>query len=850
MKDGPLAGQRFSVESQLVVGRLNADITIEDPLLSRRHALIRPSEGSVEIEDLGSLNGTWVNGERIAGTRRLGAGDVVTVGTTTIEVHPDPVEEGRTVLAPPVGPARPAEEARVEAPPAPPVEPPPAPPVQPAAPASPAPPVPPARVAPAAEERPLAGAEDELRPVTALFADIVGSTSLGERLTPAEVKMVVGECVSRMSRSVEQFGGTVHAYMGDGIAAFFGVPTAHEDDPERAARAALRILDVVRAYAEEVEAAWGISDFSARVGINTGETAVGLVGAADPQAVVLGDTPNVAARLQSHTSPGTIAVGQTTARALLQRFVLEPLGDVSVKGRIQPVEAWRLVSTQSAAQATAPETPLVGRETELGRLRAIADDLTAGRGQILFLLADSGLGKTRLLGELRALAGERVTWMEGRCLSYGTEILYGPFIEMLRSWIGAEEGEAELSARTKLRAKLGLLPSVEHADLLPYLSRLLSLKLDPETEERLRNLAPHELGAEIRRAFRAWIASVARQGPVVLAVEDLHWADSSTRELAEILLELVDLTPLLVVATLRPDPASEGWRLRIGALANFAHRSVELPLAPLSDDDAWRLLEGLPGSKVLQDIDLQQIVNGAEGNPLYLEELVNAFAEGAEERRAQTWAPTVTGARVMTATLESLLLARIDRLPGGARRLAQVAAVVGRSFPLRALQHVAGSEDLEGDLAALLRADIIRELRRYPEPEYIFRHGLVREASLSTMPPQRQRELYGAVGAAFESLYASTLDDHLEVLAHYFSRSPDLGKGLVYLERAAERALALDAVARADELYMRAQKVAQKLGDPAALSRVSDRLGALRIESGDRLQPLGADAEASGNTPG
>jgi class 3 adenylate cyclase len=831
LKDGPLAGRRFTVESQLVVGRLNADITIEDPLISRRHALVRPSEGSVEIEDLGSLNGTWVNGERITGTRRLGSGDVVTVGTTTLEVEADPVEQGRTVLAPPVEASRPPDEV----PPAPP------PPVPVAAAVG-------APVPPTAEERSLPGAEDELRPVTALFADIVGSTSLGERLTPAEVKMVIGECVSRMSRSVEQFGGTVHAYMGDGIAAFFGVPTAHEDDPERAARAALRILDVVRAYAQEVEAAWGISDFSARVGINTGETAVGLVGAADPQAVVLGDTPNVAARLQSHTAPGTIAVGQTTAGALLQRFVLEPLGEVTVKGRVQPVEAWKLVCAQTAAQAIAPATPLVGREAELARLRATADDLTAGRGQILFLLGDSGIGKTRLLGELRTLGGERVTWMEGRCISYGTEVMYGPFIEMLRSWIGAEEGEAEISVRTKLRAKLGLLPSAEHADLLPYLSRLLALRLDPETDERLRSLSPHELGAEIRRAFRSWIASVARQGPVVLAVEDLHWADSSTRELAEILLELVDLTPLLFVATLRPDPASEGWRLRIGALANFAHRSVELTLSPLSDEDAWKLLEAVPASKVLQDTELQQIVNGAEGNPLYLEELVNAFAESAGERRAQTWAPTVTGARVMTATLESLLLARIDRLPGGARRLAQVAAVVGRSFPLRALQHVAGSEDLESDLAALLRADIIRELRRYPEPEYIFRHGLVREASLSTMPPARQRELYGAVGAAFESLYASSLDDHLEVLAHYFSRSQELRKGLEYTERAAERALALDAVSRAEELFGRAQKVAEKLGDPAALGRVSERLAAVTADAGRRAEQLGTSPHATDGT--
>jgi predicted ATPase len=199
----------------------------------------------------------------------------------------------------------------------------------------------------------------------------------------------------------------------------------------------------------------------------------------------------------------------------------------------------------------------------------------------------------------------------------------------------------------------------------------------------------------------------------------------------------------------------------------------------------------------------------------------------------------VTGAKVLTPTLESLLLARIDRLPGSARRLAQVAAVVGRSFPLRVLEHVAGSEDLERDLAALLRADIIRELRRYPEPEYTFRHGLVREASLSTLPPARRRELYAAVGAAFESLFPTSLDDHLEVLAHYFARGHDLQKALDYLERAGERASALDAVARADELWRRALKVAERLGDEAAEQRVQRRLVELKNRSGGRLTAAG-----------
>jgi class 3 adenylate cyclase len=813
VKEGPLAGQRYPVEGELVLGRLNADLTIDDPLISRRHALVRPVDGTVEIEDLGSLNGTWVNGERISAARRLGAGDVVGVGSTVIMIEVD-VPDNRTVVAP----------HAPEMPPATVAPPPPAP----------APEAPPAR-APAEQQTPTG---DEVRPVTALFADIVGSTSLGERLASHEVKVVVGECVTRMTRAVEQFGGTVQAYMGDGIAAFFGVPTANEDDPERAARAGLRIVDVVGEYAREVEEAWGISDFNARIGINTGETAVGLVGAADPQAVSLGDTSNVAARLQAAADPGTIAIGEATAKALVHRFVLEPLGDVTVKGRSQPVVTWRLFGPQTSALST-PQNPLIGRETEMARLQEVVGELVVGRGQLLFLIGEAGIGKTRLLAELRGLAAGQVTWLEGHCLSYGSELVYGPFIQMLRGWVGAEEGEADLSVRTKLRAKLGLLPASQLPDVLPYLERLLSLKLDAEDDERLRRLAPDALGAEIRRAYREWITALTRQGPVVVATEDVHWADTPSRELAEALLELADRAPLLMVATSRIDPASEGWKLRVRVLAEFSHRADDLTLEPLGDEAARELLATMPRSKALGERELEQVVAGAEGNPLYLEELLGAFTAGGGLRRGQTWAPTVTGARILSPTLESLLLARIDRLPPSARRAAQIAAVIGRSFPLPVLEHVAHSEDLDADVAALLRADIIRELRHYPEPEYVFRHGLLREASLSTLPPDRRRDLYGTVARAYEALYASSLDDRLEVLAHYYARSHDLPKALDYLERAGAKAAAINANAHAAELWGRALKVAEKLGDESAEERVRAHLAELGADAAEEVGSKG-----------
>lgn len=664
---------------------------------------------------------------------------------------------------------------------------------------------------------------DELRPVTVLFSDIVGSTALGERLAPEEVKSLVGECVSRMSRAVEEYGGFVQAYAGDGICAYFGVPTAHEDDPERAARAALRILAVVGEYAHDIEAAWGIADFNVRVGVNSGQAAVGTVGGADPKPVALGDATNVAARLQTSATPGSILVGDATAQHLGTRFVLEPIGEITVKGRSKPVASWRLIEAADARPA--PPGVLVERDEEVGRLLAVMRELDSGRGQVVLLTGEAGIGKSRLLGELREMAGVGTTWLERHCPSYGGELLYWPFAEILRSWLGVHDGEAEIAIRTKARAKLGALLGPRLPEVLPALGRLLAVKLDPELESRVRELSPDGLAAELHRAYRTWVEALAGQGPVALALEDVHFADRCTRALAEDLLAVTDRAPLLLVFTSRLDPSSEGSRLRLRVLADYAHRADEVTLGPLRESSALAYLRVLMPD--LDDSARQVIVDRAEGNPLYLEELLRALVDGGGLERKETWTLTVKAASLLPPALENLLVARIDRLPEGARRLAQVAAVVGRTFPVRVLDRVADSDDVEADLAVLFRADVVRELRRYPELECSFRHGLLQEAALSTMTAARLQELHGRVAAAIEELFAPSLDEYLELVAHHYARSQDFPKALDYLERAGDKAVALDARDQATELWRRARKVAARMGDEAAEQRLLDRLAVL-----------------------
>ncbi|MEZ5100592.1 MAG: adenylate/guanylate cyclase domain-containing protein [Thermoleophilia bacterium] len=664
--------------------------------------------------------------------------------------------------------------------------------------------------------------EDELRPVTALFADVVGSTALGERLAPDEVQALVGECVTRLSRAVEEFGGSVQSYLGDGICAAFGLPVAHEDDPERAARAALRITAVVGEYARDVEAAWGIAGFDVRVGLNTGQAAVGLVGGGDPQALALGDAMNVAARLQAAAAPGAILVGPTTARLLGHRFSLEAVGELQVKGREEPVAASRLLGVRSAARPTV-ETPLVGRAPELARLGQVLADLEAGRGRVVLLTGDAGIGKTRLMRELATRAADSVVWLEGACASYGGDRLLGPFVDALRAWLGVEEGEADVAVRLRLRARLGALLGDAAPDALAVLGRLLGLRLDPDADRRLDLLPADALAASLRATYLHWLEALAARGPVALVLEDVHWADAATRELAEEALALTDRAPVLLLATARVVPGSEGAALRLRVLSDFAHRAVELPLGPLDDDAAEELVRRLlPGA--LDDAMRREVVSRAEGNPLFLEELLRALVEGYGAPRDRSWTMTISAASLLPPALEGLLVARIDRLPEGARRVVQAAAVVGRSFPVRVVERVVETSDLQADLAQLLRAEVVREVRRFPELECAFGHGLLQQAALSTLTPERRRELHGRIAAAYEELHGGAPDDLLEVLAYHWGRSQDLAKALEYLERAGERAAALDAGERAEELFRRALRVAERLDDRVAAARLGARL--------------------------
>jgi class 3 adenylate cyclase len=663
-------------------------------------------------------------------------------------------------------------------------------------------------------------ARDQLRPITALFADITGSTGLGERLAPDEVKALIGECVTRMSGAVEDYGGTVQAYQGDGICAYFGVPTAHEDDPERAARAALRIIDLMAAYGREVEAAWGIAGLDVRVGVNSGQAGVGIVGAADPQTVALGDATNIAARLEAAAEPGTIAIGESTARRLAGRFITQPLGPLQVKGRDEPVPAWRLIGPQLATagpEAPAASRPFVGRDEEVGRLTRTLDQLAAGQGQAVVIVGEAGIGKTRILAEMRSLERPRLNWLQGHCLSYGARSPFGPFVEMLRGWLGIPEGEPDLAVRTRLRARLG----ADRTDQLPELGRLLGIRVDADAESTLAELSSSDLAARLRAAYVGWLRSLAARGPVAVAVEDVNWADESSADLAAEVMALTDRAPIGLVLTLRPETGTTGWALRTRALSEFSHRLTNVELGPLSQAATEELATQLV-PEGMDPATRRTLAEVSEGNPLFLEELLARLEETGALAHHEAWTLTVPR-NVLPPAIEGLLVARIDHLPGDVRAVSEAAAVIGRQFSQAVLDGVVEG-DVEPALEALLRAGIIVERGRYPEPAYEFRHGLLHEAVLGTLTDARRAELHLAIARAYEARYPAALEGHLEELAHHYARAHDLRKALEYLERGADRAAGLGANDEAGRLWLRALRAANRLNDEVAAERIRDRM--------------------------
>jgi class 3 adenylate cyclase/tetratricopeptide (TPR) repeat protein len=690
---------------------------------------------------------------------------------------------------------------------------------------------------------------EERRQVTVLFADLSGYTAVAERMDPEAVKALVDRALMRLGEEVERYGGTVDKYIGDNVMAIFGAPVAHEDDAERAVRAGLGMQGAM----EEINA--GLPEgvhFDLRVGVNTGEVLAGAVGASY---TVTGDTVNVAARLQSAARPGSVTVGERTMRASRDAVRYEELEPLTLKGKSEPVPAWEAVAVtaEHAVRRAAPqrESPLVGRDHELATLETIYDRVERDCiPHLVTLIGEAGVGKSRVLRELeRRLCGrpDAPAFHTGRCLPYGTGIVFWALGEVIRAGCGIVDTDSAEVAWGKLLDHARKLFVGDHPELgeegerrTALLGRLIGLEVPPE-------LVPeHDDPERMRDAFfsalRSGIEAWAREKPLVFAFEDIHWADDGMLDAIEHLAQWVR-APLMIICLARDELLERrpGW-------GGGRRSTTQLILDPLGAADTEALVAALlPGSGAL----VPAVVERSGGNPLFAEEMSRRIAEEGGLNAAE-----------LPDTVQAVLAARLDALDPFERRLVQQAAVVGRTFWEGSLMPLARSEgrDLGRALTSLQEKDILApgaEGRLAGERELAFKHVLIRDVAYGMLPKAVRARKHFEVGSFIEDRAGDRIDEVGPLLAEHYGRAAALGRegglpadelhgmqrrAMLFLERAGDASALLFSNRESASHYRHARKIcpAGAAGDSA---RIGEKLGDVSLRLGRVDEAIGVWTE-------
>jgi class 3 adenylate cyclase/tetratricopeptide (TPR) repeat protein len=662
--------------------------------------------------------------------------------------------------------------------------------------------------------------------VTVLFADVAGFTTLAEHLDPEIVHDIINRCFEGITAEVHRFEGTINQYTGDGVMALFGAPLAHEDSPRRAVHAALGIQRAIRDLAQALQAERGLS-LQMRIGINTGLVVVGKIGddlRMDYTAV--GDTTNLAARLQQMAQPGSVVMSAVTHQHVAGFFETRDLGEMPVKGRapVQGFEVLRPRSRRTRFDVAVERglTPLVGRERELATLRERFDEVKAGRGQVVGIAAEAGMGKSRLVLEFRrvlAQAGEAVTWLEGHCISFGQASPFLPLIELLRENFQIDEvdGEPEIIAKVEQ----GMWRMGELEAHIPAIRYLLSVDPGDPAFAALEGTARRR---HLFAALRALSLRGAQRRPLVLVIEDLHWVDTSSEEFLTFLLDAVAGVPLLLLVT-----------YRIGYTPPFGSRSfyTTLTLHGFSEAETLAMAGQVLGTAQFPPELQTALMDKAEGVPLFIEEVTKTLLDlGVLQREDGGYRLVKSLGEVhVPDTIQGIIMARLDRLGDDGKRTVQMASVIGRQFLVRLLARIAGlSERLEGLLRELQALEIIYEQGLVPEPAYIFKHAVIQDVAYNSLLMQRRKALHRAVGEAIEELYQDRLAEHYAELAHHFTQGEVWDKAVVYCRLAGDKAMAQSAYREAVGAFEQALMVLQHLPeDQDTLAQAIDLRFALRL---------------------
>ncbi len=639
----------------------------------------------------------------------------------------------------------------------------------------------------------------ERRIVTVLFADLSGFTALAARLDPEETRDLINACFTALMAPIERYGGTIDKFIGDEIMVLFGAPHAHEDDPERAVRTALELQATLRRFNEAHATELGL-----HIGINTGLVVAGGIGAAGRyEYTVIGDAVNVAARLVDLAERDAVLLGPDTYRAVAPLIEAHEQAPVHVKGKAEPVLAYRLNGLAAQPGPTRGisglHAPLIGRDAELQQLHQALDEVLDGRGQIVLLVGEAGLGKSRLIRETRTKAlSSGFNWIDCRGIAYDSQRPYSLFQQLLRQSFGIPEHADVGTVRAQVGAQLK-----DRANLSPIARAVIEMVLTAHSSESDSQLNAELFRRQLQRLMLSWWREQASQAPLALIFDDLHWADAASATLMQQLFALVPQVPVLFLCATRPD-----WELLpLAAAQSYAERYTEIQLQPLTEQDSNALVDTLLYVSDLPADLRSTLLHKSEGIPFFVEEVVRELIDSGAIMRdstTQRWRTVNTLATIeLPDNLQSLLMARIDRLPPSTRRTLQQAAVMGRAFSAQVLSHLTPSNGVQQHLQRLEDAALILPLHQQPD-EYVFRHALTQEAAYASILVQERRVLHAQVGTALETLFPQRREELAPQLAQHFANAGDSARAASYAIAAGNTAASLYAHEQAITHYHQA----------------------------------------------
>ncbi len=629
---------------------------------------------------------------------------------------------------------------------------------------------------------------DERKLVTVMFADLSGFTALSEKLDPERVREIMNGCFNVLVPIIERYDGTIDKFIGDEIMALFGAPISRENDAEMALRAALEMMEALNQFNQDQGLRLGM-----HFGINTGVVVTGGLGSETRQQYsVMGDAVNLAARLEGASESGQIFIGPTTYKLTEPYFEFEALDPISLKGKSQPVQIYLLKGLKK--QITRERgieglfSPLIGREKEINRIEGKLHDLEKGKGGMVFLLGEAGMGKSRLVSELRDNFSGRFQWHEGRAFSHSSAVSYSLINSLFDHVLNVEKDappQLVAKALTDLLEKIFPEKSILRE---AYLSRLRELPLKPEFEAVFKDVLPSAIQARMHQAFEQLIAQLALNHPLVLVWEDLHWADASSFQLLEYLLSLSRNHSVFFLMVSRVQENIEEW------VDNLIHRNLhpeKLELSPLTSEQSAELLENLLKIDNLPPPTLAMILSKSEGNPFFLEELLRSLIETGMvilETDRITVSDKIQDLQIPD-TLQGVIAARIDRLPAASKQTLQNASVIGRIFQDAVLKQIFSQEsarlDVDQSLNELQRKTLIRNRE---SAEYIFKHAITHDVTYQSLLISRRKVLHLITAKSLEEIFPDRLDELAPNLAFHYSLGGESSKSSYFFQKAAEKA--------------------------------------------------------------